>query len=75
METVLGVEAATLVVVSSTITIQISKLQATMIRLHIWVRVFYLPPILWRFENIGVILSILLYSEETVLSVKTSNCW
>jgi hypothetical protein len=44
-----------------------------MIRLHIQVRVFYIPTILWRFENIGVIWSILMYSEERVLSVKASS--
>jgi hypothetical protein len=66
-------KASSSLVVSSTITIQTSGLQGAMIIVHIWVRVFYLTPFLWKFENIGVILSILLYSEETVLSVKTSK--
>jgi hypothetical protein len=37
-----------------------------------WVRVFYFPLILWRFENIGVIWSILVCSEERGLRVDSS---
>jgi hypothetical protein len=44
-----------------------------MIIVHIQVRVFYLPPFLLRFENIGVIWSMLLHSEETVQSVMASS--
>jgi hypothetical protein len=74
MDTVLSAEAAKLLGASSTITIRTSKLQWTIIILHSWVRVFYFPPILWRFEYISsVIWSILRYSMETVLSVEASK--
>jgi hypothetical protein len=55
METVLSIEASQLLVVSSTITKRISRLQGIKLRLHIQVRVFYFPLILWRFDNIGAI--------------------
>jgi hypothetical protein len=73
METVLSIETSKWLVESSTITIWTSGLQATMLRLHIQVRVFYFPFILWRFENIGAIWSVLLHSEKTVLSVRASS--
>jgi hypothetical protein len=73
METILRVNSSKLLLASSTITMQISWLQGTIIWLHIQVRVFYFPPILWRFENIGVVWSIILYSEERVLSVEASS--
>jgi hypothetical protein len=73
MEIVLSLKASKCFVASSAITIRTSWLQGTIIILHIWVRVFYFPPILWRFENIRVIWSILVYSEEErVLSVDSS---
>jgi hypothetical protein len=41
---------------------------------YYWVRVFYFPPILWRFEYISSVnWSILWYSMETVLSVEASK--
>jgi hypothetical protein len=50
-----------------------SWFQRTIMRIHIWVREFYLHPILWRFENICEIWSILWCSMETVLSVEASE--
>jgi hypothetical protein len=73
METELSGKALILLVASTAITKQTSWLQETIIRLHIRVRVFYFPPILWLFENICVIWSILWYSMETVLSVEAST--
>jgi hypothetical protein len=73
METVLSVEASKLSVASSAITIPTSGLQETIITFHLRVRIFYLHPILWRFENIPVKWSILWYSMETVLSVEASK--
>jgi hypothetical protein len=65
METVLSVGASKLLLALSTITIQRSGLQGTIIRLHIRVRIFYFLPILLRFENICVISSIRVRSVDS----------
>jgi hypothetical protein len=74
-ETVLSVEASTLLVPSSTITIRTSWLQGTIIILHIGDMIAYYHPSLCTFENIGVfwmVFYFLLYSMERVLSVEAA---
>jgi membrane glycosyltransferase len=71
IRTVPRVEASKLLRPSSIITIWTSWLHSTSIWLYIQAMVLYYPPSLLRLvvENIGVFWSILLCSEETVLSV------
>jgi hypothetical protein len=62
-----------MLVVLSAITIRTIWLQQTIIILHIGDMLSYYHPSLCRFENIGVIWSILWYSMDTVLSVEASQ--
>jgi hypothetical protein len=55
MEAVISVLLSKLLLIASTITIRTSWLQGTIYRSRIRVIGFYFPPILWRFEIIGVI--------------------
>jgi hypothetical protein len=70
METVLNVEASKSLLALSTITIQTSGLQGTIIRLNIGDMIAYYHPTLCKFEN-----GIILYSMETVLCIEASGAW
>jgi hypothetical protein len=73
MEAVISVLLSKWVVASSTIIIWTSWLQQTIYRSHMWVIVFYFPPILCSFQPICAFWSRLLYAEERVLSVEAPS--